>query len=274
MSTLKNIKDFDTWSTIKRDSDGIIVDDDEKHKITDDDDLDDINQVIKRALSDDMKKMCGGIRRLETEYENDKIYPLYKENSKKFSDIISVSECGYCSINDDLKIKSNKKIEKLFAFNPGTVGKGEVLMSCIFPDVKLSRRKFKDEKSDNQTPDCEYPDGFIEAKSFGSEFEYIEKHKEKENIDKNFLYSIVHHMKKRCHLDKNTVFVFFDNDEGKDNVRGFFWIKCGKSTEKNTTHLVYMLQNHYDTGNIRTKPKKIKFSVSCKDKKLIIHPRN
>lgn len=276
MSKLQNIQDYPTyiteWKTVKNNNGKFWIDG--NHKVTDPDDIDDINQAIKRSLTDDMKKICGGIRRLETDYEKKDIEPIYNSDSDTFSKVISDGDCGYYQIVD------NPKVPKLFSMNVSTLGKGEVLMACLFPDVKLCRRKFKDEESDKQTPDCECTDCYIEIKSACSEFIYKEDGEDKIH---NYVNSIVDHMKSRCHIDKDTTFVFFDNTrnsnrKGNDDPKGFFWIKCGKKNEENTNELVELLKKNVKIGEVWSRPKSGYFSISCigengKNGKIIIHPR-
>ena len=119
MSNLHNIKDMDTflveWKYLENTDTGLIVDGDVAHPINDEDDIDDINQSIKRAQNNDMKKMCGGIRRFEVKYENGEIKPLYNEDSKGFGDIIKDTEYGYYELNvsnEDIKNIFSIKIDK------------------------------------------------------------------------------------------------------------------------------------------------------------------
>ena len=241
MGTMHNIKDYDTylmeikkWNSVQRKRGYLLVNN--KIRITDKDDIDDISQTIKRSTTDDMKKLCGGVRKFEVQYENGIINPLYNKKSQTFSELIEESPYGY------YKIDPEKPISDIFNLKGGTVGKGEVLMSCLFPDVKLTRRKFKDDESDRRTPDCEFEGGCIEVKTGGSEFRIdksVNNYKKEDDtidytaycVDKISEYILSRYNKQPL------VFVCFDNSnifEGVNTMvtpNGFFWIKYEGDTE-------------------------------------------
>ena len=226
MSTMHNIKDYNTylteiknWSSVKKKKDCLWINND--IKITDQDDIDDINQSIKRSMVNDMKKLCGGVRKFEVQYEEGIIKPLYDNESKTFSEIIEKEPYGY------YKMDPEKSISDIFNLKGGTVGKGEVLMSCLFPDVKLSRRRFKDDDADRKTPDCEFKEGHIEVKTGGSEFKID---KDISDYKKYCIDKISEYITSR-YKDRTLVFVCFDNSTITEGVNtkvtpnGFFWIK-------------------------------------------------
>ena len=289
MSNLKNIKDFDSyleeekkWKYIYNSDQGIIVKDidGEKHQISDNEDIDDIHQVARRVINDDIKKFCGGITEFEMKYGNDKIiHQLYineteKEKPKKFDDLIDAENktYGYVSLND-LNLKEEPSID-LFYLHPGSIGNGEVLLPCLFPDVRLSRRTFREE----QTKDCESDNYDIEVKSRGSEFKF-EENKGTKDIAKQYktvdkikelvyepLADYIIHRYNNPPKDKPRplIFICYDNEKGKVPT-GFFWLKY---SGEGISTLIETLQSVIDFKD-ESGEHSYKFSIVAEGEKLI-----
>jgi len=233
MSNLENIFSINEWNVIKNNPEGLFID---NEQITDEEDKKDIYQAAKRALEKNMKKLCGGIERFEQQY-GDIIIPLYLANANKFKTIINKSSFGYVSFNDlKLKSKLKSKIKDIFVLKEGTVGKGEVLLACLFSDVYISRRTHRS----GQTNDCEIPGKYrIEVKTKGSEFDAPSK---SNNYKQHCVDMISDYIIKRYNENESTplIFICFDNyqttplkkdESGKcsvlttDSPSGFFWLK-------------------------------------------------
>ena len=245
MYKFHNILDYDSylkedWEYISKSKDGNISIKklgDEPISVENQDDIDDINQVANRAIDDNIKKFCGGITEFEMKYGDKKIiHQLYvneteKETPKKFDDLIDKENTfGYISL-DTLNLKDPPTYE-LFNLHPGTIGNGEVLLPCMFPDVRLSRRTFREE----QTKDCETDTYDIEIKSRGSEF-YFKDYKNTNDIIKTYQTRASFVENKRnliCtpiaeyiierYKNKPLIFICYDNDANKIPT-GFFWLK-------------------------------------------------
>lgn len=240
MSNYENIISINEWNVVMDNPEGLFIDDEE---ITDEEDKKDIYQAVKRALEKNMKKLCGGVETLEQEY-GEKITPLYLTKSNKLATLVRNNSFGYISFETNLKLKLRfkHKINDIFELKVGTIGKGEVLLACLFPDVYISRRTFRS----GQTNDCEIPGKYrIEVKTKGSEFPAP-----KESVDyKQYCVdTISQYIVERYNEQDDTplIFVCFDNykignlkkgEVGKCSVltdvpKGFFWLKYTGNEEE------------------------------------------
>ena len=258
--------------------------------IEDEKDIEKLNRIISRIEDKNIDWFCGGKKELEKEYGNI-IQPI--ENRKLFLKTIDVKENhGYVSlesiINPDIKTKN--VIKSIFGLHPDDIGKGEVLLPCIFSDIRMKNREDK-EKGDCAVVDMNNNIQYhIEVKSAGSGFTYFDVSK---NEKYNYAYSIAKHIISRYQRNKDdkcqTIFIFFDNSfggegvdsrKGNNDVKGFWWINVGiltqdkKSEQLNEISSKLMEYINDEFGEKITKSNGSSFAISSNEKGLVIHPRN
>ena len=284
MNKFNNILDFDSfrileWETVSKKGEDVKIDD---KTIENDYDKKLLSRAVNRIQDKNIDWFCGGSKSLEQEYDKDDscIKELLNLNQTrpKLKDLMA-GESGYVDISKldiDMSV-----VKKVFGLHPDDIGKGEVLLPCLFSDVRMKNREEKEKG------DCALVDEksniiyHIEVKSAGAGFKYEQIGKTNEE---NYAYSIAKHISSRYQKDKEdkkqTIFIFFDNELkgriGDDNVKGFFWINVGvlTSTEKMTrrNEIVQILSPHIITGNKNTKSNKESFCITCEKDKIIIHP--
>lgn len=284
-SFLKEAKDWKKLSKLKN---GTIEID--ETPIEDEKDIEKLNRIISRIEDKNIDWFCGGKKELEKEYGNI-IQPI--ENRKLFLKTIDVKENhGYVSlesiINPDIKTKN--VIKSIFGLHPDDIGKGEVLLPCIFSDIRMKNREDK-EKGDCAVVDMNNNIQYhIEVKSAGSGFTYFDVSK---NEKYNYAYSIAKHIISRYQRNKDdkcqTIFIFFDNSfggegvdsrKGNNDVKGFWWINVGiltqdkKSEQLNEISSKLMEYINDEFGEKITKSNGSSFAISSNEKGLVIHPRN
>lgn len=284
-SFLKEAKDWKKLSKLKN---GTIEID--ETPIEDEKDIEKLNRIISRIEDKNIDWFCGGKKELEKEYGNI-IQPI--ENRKLFLETINVKKNhGYVSleniINPDIKTKN--VIKSIFGLHPDDIGKGEVLLPCIFSDIRMKNREDK-EKGDCAVVDMNNNIQYhIEVKSAGSGFTYFDVSK---NEKYNYAYSIAKHIISRYQRNKDdkcqTIFIFFDNSfggegvdsrKGNNDVKGFWWINVGrltqgkKSEQLNEISSKLMEYINDEFGEKITKSNGSSFAISSNEKGLVIHPRN
>ena len=284
-SFLKEAKD---WKKMSKLENGTIEID--ETPIQDENDIEKLNRTISRIEDKNIDWFCGGKKELEKEYGNI-IQPI--ENRKEFLKTIDVNkDHGYVSlektINPDVETKN--VIKSIFGLHPGDIGKGEVLLPCIFSDIRMKNRE------DSEKGDCAVVDTdnkiqyHIEVKSAGSGFTYFDMSKDEKY---NYAYSIAKHIISRYQRNKNdmceTIFIFFDNSfggegvdsrKGNNEVKGFWWINVGrltqdkKSEQLNEISSKLMKYINDEFGKKITKSNGSSFVISSNEKGLVIHPRS
>ena len=271
MYKFNNILDYNTyimetkWQNISKEEDNIVITDvnGEEYTVSDKNNADNINRIANRSLNADIVKLCGNMPYLEDLYgDNKTIHPLYNEKSKKFESLVSDSDFGYISY-ESLNLKegvTDEEIENLFILdgekmkkegaNKENIGKGEVLLSCLFPDVKITPKKTVSSK-DILRPDCQTDNYIIEIKTNGAQFAFsdglddssknIQELIDQHNIDelKTLTYnslakSILERLK---NVNKPLIFICYDNEKLGRKLRsskttGFFWLKYDSTKEK------------------------------------------
>ena len=136
---MNNIKSFFEWIEIKKDKNGNKFIDNQKI----DDPYNNLDRIIKRLQNKIIDKVCGGVRNLENNFGDNKIiHLLYNDDSKKLASIIDEKKVyGYVNFEKDLGLKNTSDIKSIFEQISNGVGKGEVLLSCLFQDVRMKNRE-------------------------------------------------------------------------------------------------------------------------------------
>lgn len=313
MNKFRNILDYNSfkiledWEKATKTKDGnITIDDTENGNISvgNTNDKEKLNRVISRIQDKNIDWFCGGNENLEKEYakENNSIKQWLESNPNRLKFLEQIEgESGYINIKNIINNpKQIKIIKNIFNLNPDDIGKGEVLLTCLFSDIRMKNRE------DKEKGDCAVVDKdnniiyHIEVKSGGSGFQYIDKFnidpEFKSDIKKNiksdngkirynYAYSIAKHIVSRFQKDKKdeneTLFIFFDNKltnrVSNNNLKGFWWINVGKllSTDQETQKIkiANKLFNHVHIGGQNTKSNAQSFSITCTDKGITIHPK-
>lgn len=296
MYKMKNILNYDSfldeakdWKKLSKSKNGTIKID--RTPIQDERDIEKLNRTISRIEDKNIDWFCGSKKELEKEYGNI-IKPI--ENRKELIGFIKKDDHGYVSLKDIIGLDSNPEtinsIKSIFGLHPGDIGKGEVLLPCIFSDVRMKNRE------DSEKGDCAVVDVnnnimyHIEVKSAGSGFTYFDMSKDKKY---NYAYSIAKHIISRYQRNKNdkceTIFIFFDNSfggegvdsrKGNNEVKGFWWINVGRLTQDKKSEQLNEISSKLmkyinDTfGEKITKSNGSSFVISSNEKGLVIHPRN
>ena len=296
MSTMHNIKDFNTylfeWKNLKKGNKGTLFLDNKV--VNDEKDIKRILRTMSRVEDKNKDRFCGTVRKIEDFYDEKDIYTI--SNQYKLADLLT-GDYGYVEFDKIFPSDKIGKIQKMFSIYGDDVGKGEVLLPCLFSDVRMKNRE------DREKGDCAIFDGsqdniiyHIEVKSAGSGFTYkeiksnngVESEEEMEsNLTYNYAYSIAYHIVSRYQKDANdkreTLFIFFDNGlntktrTGNQEVKGFWWINVGKLESKNKESqrkiIAEKLQKHINLGYGNTKSNTSSFSISSNSEGIVIHPR-
>lgn len=278
----KNRKSPDSWSTISKKEDGIHIDDTPVDKYGEKI----LTRTIKRVKNTSMDKLCGGVQSVESEIDKrNKIKCSRRKHTLqdvlKLTDSTPVGTCGYVKLNDS---------DNLFQINPKSIGKGEVLLSWAFPDVRMKNRD-EEEIGDCAIydPSIDIYDGKdidieknvlynIEVKSGGSEFRL----RDPEETKDHYAEAITDHIISRYRTNKKPlIFIFFDNKIHSTDFNGFFWIHCGTS-KSDKDKILETIKKVTDVGVADyNKPKKGLFAITIDDienedykgKGIKIHPR-
>lgn len=276
MYRMKNILVLEDWETISKRDGKIMID---NTPIDNEHDVDKINRTISRIEDKNIDWFCGGNKNLEQAYDSI-IRPI--GDRPKLYDFIN-PDCGYVSF-EEMGLNLDE-IRPIFGLHPDDIGKGEVLLPCIFSDVRMKNREER-EKGDCAIVDNDNSTLYhIEVKSAGSGFTYFDVSDEEKY---NYAYSITKHIVSRYQRDKNdkneTIFIFFDNGLekriGNNNVKGFWWINVGRLTQANKNiqieEISSRLKNHINDeyGDVISKSNGSSFAVSSNENGITIHPRN
>lgn len=195
--------------------------------------------------------------------DNEKLVFVNKEQPIQFFNFSSITEIK----NDKNDISLEEKINKLFGTTQSRVGKGEVLLSCLFDDV------YKTNVDDRGDCYLKVDDGKeipIEVKSAGSEFRTYESDGKDKYIlgMSNYFFNEMKRLK-----SKEIYFILFDNSgEDKNSVSGFLQIKLTGSVDK----IYDTLKEQCDINSnfLSTKPKTTHFNIKLNnDHKIIFNVR-
>lgn len=287
MYRMKHILDYksyltEDWKSIRKDKKGNVRLD--KKKITNPYELNILNRAIDRIEDENLDLFCGTIPELEDKYKKGIIRQIDTQSLKS---IVEDSKSGYGYVNLE---NYGDEIKPIFDLHPRDIGKGEVLLPCIYSDVRMKSRE-KREKGDCAIIDDKNNIIYhIEVKSAGSGFKMVfdETKTIPENQDEKhypYAYSIAKHIVSRYQRDKNdekeTIFIFFDNGLekriGNNDVKGFWWVNVGHIKNSKDPKQIEEIAKKLKITNIGdsiSKSNGSSFAISSNENGITIHPRN